>query len=248
MIKKKTSEKTWRRTCRDGSFVEGVRHSGEHLHYNKSDGSDIPVHWRDEKSGRGVSLRLHGVEKIEQGDTQMAKKGKSSQLASTMEGVKKGTRDDGRDIIKKSDSSEDRVADLEQLIDTLGEVRGGVNQESTVSMKQEIEAAIARQQKEFAKAAEDVHKKEQDLEERIDTLSEGVADKEADAKDASGLQKSLKTEFVKQHLSKLEQDSKSEASEYKEQQKGLESTVKEVGRQMKDQERRAKKSISFTKI
>ncbi|RME04055.1 MAG: hypothetical protein D6805_04305 [Planctomycetota bacterium] len=47
----------WRANCKDGTFVEGIKHSEEHVHYDSSGGSDIPVNWRNEKSGEGVNLR-----------------------------------------------------------------------------------------------------------------------------------------------------------------------------------------------
>lgn len=41
----------------DKSFIEGLKGDGEHVHYNSSGGSDVPVHWRNERTGEGVSLR-----------------------------------------------------------------------------------------------------------------------------------------------------------------------------------------------
>jgi len=56
--KQEMSENTWRNNVpKDNTFVEGLKKSGEHLHYDKSGGSDVPVNWRNEKTGEGVNLR-----------------------------------------------------------------------------------------------------------------------------------------------------------------------------------------------
>ncbi len=52
------TDNTWRsKPLKDGTFVEGVKHSGEHLHYDPRGGSDIPVHFRNEVTGEGIDLR-----------------------------------------------------------------------------------------------------------------------------------------------------------------------------------------------
>ena len=56
----------------------------------------------------------------------------------------------------------------------------------------------------------------------------------------------MQTDFIKHHLSRLEQESKDEAGDYEEQRMGLEATIKEISKQMKDQERRAKKTPRFS--
>lgn len=236
-------DKTWRKTCRDGSFVEGVRQSGEHLHYETSGGSDVPVHWRDERTGAGFSLRRQPIQNWIEGERPVAAK---KALGRNRADVRKGSDEGITDIQKKRDESERRVSDLEMVIERLSGVRGGVSQDEIAAMKKEIEQAVEEQRREFEGAADDVHKQEDTLEERVDALSEGVTDKEADAKDAHGAAKALKTDFIKHHLSQLEQESKDEAGDYKEQKKGLEATIKEVSKQMKEQERRAKKTPRFS--
>lgn len=237
------SEKTWRRTLKgDGTFVEGVRHSGEHVHYDNRDGSDIPVNWRDETSGRGLNLRNEPINHWAGGTDPMASK---KSLGRSLGDVRKGTDEGISDIKKKRDESETRVSDLERIIEAMNDVRGGLNQESIEQMKREMDASIQDQREKFKEAAGEVKDSRETLEDRVDTLGEGIDDKEADVKDIKGLVKSLKTDFVKHHLSKLEQDSKSEAGDYKEQKKNLESTVKDVSREMKDQERRAQKVPKF---
>lgn len=237
------SPRTWRRRLkRDGTFVEGVRHSGEHVHYDHRQGSDIPVHWRDETSGAGMNLRDEPINNWAGGTDPMASK---KSLGRSLGDVRKGTDEGIGDIKKKRDESETRVSDLERIIDALNDVRGGLNQESIEQMKREMEATIQDQRDKFSEAAGEVTDSREKLEDRVDALSEGIDDKEADVQGIHGLLKSLKTDFVNHHLSKLEQDSKSEAGDYREQKKNLEGTVKEVSREMKDQERRARKVPRF---
>ena len=58
-------KETWRKEIKkDKSFIEGVKNSGEHLHYNSDKGSDIPVNWRNEKTGEGKNLRETPLNKL----------------------------------------------------------------------------------------------------------------------------------------------------------------------------------------
>jgi ElaB/YqjD/DUF883 family membrane-anchored ribosome-binding protein len=160
--------------------------------------------------------------------------------------VRKGTDEGINDVDKKKAESERRVSDLESILDAMSDLKGGVNQESVEQMKREAQEAFETQKREFEKAADDVHKQEKNLEERTDTLSEGIQDKDADAKRAQELGRGLQTDFTKKFISKIEQESQSESKEYQEQKKNLESTLKEAEKVMKDQERRAKKTPKFT--
>jgi len=148
-------------------------------------------------------------------------------------------------LIKKKAESDKRVGDLESILEAIGDLKGGVNQESIDQLKNEAKEAYETQEHEFEKAADEVHKKEKTLEERVETLSEGIEDKDSDTKRAKELSRGLQTEFTKQFISKIEQDSQSESKEYQDQKKGLEKTLKETEKAMKSQEKRAKKAPKF---
>ena len=51
-------DNTWRsEPLKDNTWVEGIKNSGEHVHYENSGGSDRPVNWRNETTGESVNLR-----------------------------------------------------------------------------------------------------------------------------------------------------------------------------------------------
>ncbi len=59
------SDNTWRRDIpKDGTFIEGIKHSDEHIHYDKSGGSDVPVNWRNEQTGERVNLRITPLKEL----------------------------------------------------------------------------------------------------------------------------------------------------------------------------------------
>jgi len=170
----------------------------------------------------------------------MAKK-----LGNSSSDVRKATDKGVTDVKKRRDKSEKTVSDLESMIDAFSDLKGGVNQESIESMKKEAQQGFEIQKKEFKKADDDVHKKEEKLEERVETLYEGIKDKDSDAKTVQSLNRSLTTDFGKKFISKIEQDSMKESKDYQQQKKGLETTLKEVKKDMQDQEKRAAKTLKF---
>jgi hypothetical protein len=55
----------WRDTIKkDGTFVEGIKNSGEHLHYDSSGGSDVPVNQRNEVTGESIDLRKTPLDQL----------------------------------------------------------------------------------------------------------------------------------------------------------------------------------------
>lgn len=64
MAKESRSDGTWRHTLADKSFVEGVKGSGEHVHYKNSGGSDVPVNHRNETTGAGTDLRSTPISEL----------------------------------------------------------------------------------------------------------------------------------------------------------------------------------------
>lgn len=50
-------DNTWRAKCSDGSFVEGVKHTNQHVHYDSSGGSDIPVSQKNQADNTNMNLR-----------------------------------------------------------------------------------------------------------------------------------------------------------------------------------------------
>lgn len=53
-----SEDNTWRSDpLKDGTFVEGIRHEPEHVHYDPRGGSDIPVNWTNQETNESINLR-----------------------------------------------------------------------------------------------------------------------------------------------------------------------------------------------
>jgi hypothetical protein len=105
---------TWRDDTKDGTFVEGIKYSGEHVHYDSSGGSDVPVNWKNETTGESVPLRTTPIgeadAKIEK-EHEKIEKEQEKQVVEYLEILADKETDDSDDW--ESDSRDDNESDNE---------------------------------------------------------------------------------------------------------------------------------------